>query len=111
MEKIRGSHLLFCGNGNAIEHCPDNRDFLRRLGTISAYNCAYDLLETETVLSVDDDDFLDFLRGFDAFESYAYFCVNSEIVIITDDVTGDVLYFCSLDDFLRTIKKHYEMED
>ena len=111
MEKIRGSHLLFCGNGNAIEHCPDDRGFLRRFRTISAYNSAYELLENETVLPSFGDDFDSYLRNFDAFESYAYFCVNSEMVIVTDDVNGDVLDFCSLDDFLRTIRKRYEMED
>ena len=79
--------------------------------SLSAYDSAYELLEAETILPEMGEDFLSYLRTFDAFEAVRYFCINHEIVIFTDSVSNDTIWTCYLSDVLPDVRKQYEQEN
>ena len=109
MEKIKGNSLLFCGSGNSGTGMMTGR-VLRHLERISAYQCAFDLLEDNAVLP-DNKHFLRFLRHVDDWENYQYFCLNGEIVVLCDSVNGDVLSFDTVEDFLNKTREAWLSAD
>ena len=79
-----------------------------RIRSVSYYSSAFDLLEAETVLPEMDEDFCGFLRSFDDYEAFAYFCINNETVIVADSINGDIISAEKLSDFLPHIREYYE---
>lgn len=97
--------VTFCLNG-------DNGVFLPKnpvINTMTIYDSAYEMLSAETVLPDLDDDFEGFLRGFEDYENFKYFCVNHEIVIVTVD-NWDFVGAETLETVLPHIREYYEKE-
>ena len=94
---------------NSVLRFADDRGVLCDLETISAYNSAYELFENETLfLCGEQDDFLSFLRCVDDWESYKYFCVNGEYVVLSDGINGDVLSVLNIASMFCETKRYYE---
>ena len=107
MGKKGKNSILLCGSaGNEKWYL--SATVLRELKTLCAYDSAYDLLETETLFLNDmDRDFIYFLRHVDEWESFQYFCVNGEFVIVADSISGDIISHHSLYQFFCDTKDYY----
>ena len=80
---------------------------MQKINSISRYNCAYELLEefcgADFWDEIDSEDDI-FLRHFDDFEGYAYFCLDGCDIIVTD-FYGDVInQYADIDGFLLVIE-------
>lgn len=106
--KISGEKVIFCGSRDIGRVMRGEEDSCCVLKSVTVYHSAYDLLDTETILPDLDPDFLDFLRGFDAYESIAYVCLNGETVLFTDMISGDVAAACNIGEMLPEIEKLYK---
>lgn len=80
---------------------------MENITSIAQYNSAYDVLQEfcgiEFWQEIDAEDDT-FLRFFDAFDGYTYYCINGETIILTDflgDVIGNAQSFLA---FLREVE-------
>lgn len=92
--------------GVAISDDNGNLHFLR---SVSAYRSAYELLHNETYVAEEEsEDFLDFLRHVDDWETISYFCINGDSVLFCDSINGQVLAFCQIWELLDDLREHYK---
>ena len=80
---------------------------MENIRSIAQYNCAYDVLQefcgAEFWQEIDSEDDT-FLRHFDDFEGFCYFCVNGESIIVTDFLGEVISYERDFDAFLCEIE-------
>ena len=86
-------------------------DILGTVEQISAHNSAYELVDEYGFLPKelqDNQDFCDFLRHFDDYECFCYFCVNDSTIICADSLNGYVISVCSADELITGVLQEYE---
>lgn len=106
--KISGNNIVFCGSRDIGHVMRGEENCCCSLRSIRSYSSAYDLLYNETTLTDDlDPDFLDYLRGFDDFEPFEYFCLNGENYICADRIDGTILGIGDLPGLLEEIRIEY----
>lgn len=80
---------------------------MEEITSLSRYDCAYDVLReycgAEFWQENDAEDDV-FLRNFDDFTGYVYFCINGETIVITDVLGGVVGRPQSFLAFLREVE-------
>ena len=80
---------------------------MENITSIAHFSCAYDLLQeygsAEFWQEIDAEDD-SFLRDFDDFTGYIYFCINGETIVITDVLGGVVGRPQSFLSFLREVE-------
>ena len=108
MERTKGNTVFLKDKGDILSSCFPGIHVRGAVRSASYYRSAYELLEAETVLPELDDDFLDFLRSFDDYESIGYLCLNGEIVLFCDDVNGMVFSAGKVEDILPSVRAQYE---
>ena len=88
---------------------------MKNINNLKQFSSAYDLIEAWFPGFLDDyekdKDFVSYVKGFDAFESMAYFLVNNDYVITADDITGAACgSMIPVSQLFREIKAAYQEE-
>ena len=107
-ENKKGYTVYLKKQGDILSSCLPGIHVRGAVRSASYYRSAFELLEAETVLPELDDDFMDFLRSFDDYESIGYLCLNGEIVLFCDDVNGMVFSARKVEDILPSVRAQYD---
>lgn len=73
---------------------------LEKVRTMSVYDNVFDLLDNESKFTGIVENFDDYLRSVDDWESFKYFCIDHEIVIVTVD-DYDIVSVNRISDFIN----------
>ena len=106
-ENKKGYTVYLKKQGDILSSCLPGIHVRGAVRSASYYRSAFELLEAETVLPDMEEDFCDFLRSFDDYESIGYLCLNGEIVLFCDDVNGNVCSASKIEDVLPSIRQQY----